>query len=343
MPSRRTLVAIAAGSVVVLLGLGVAGYVLSRDSATSATGDLIAYGCKERKNPWYAICSIGSDGTDSQRLTEKLETTDPAWSPDGRRIAFTRNEEIGESTPFTSDDVFVMDADGSDERRLTPERAGRSSGQPTWSPDGEQVAYVHGPSVSSAVPSRFGGLFAITDDGSDTRRLTQGRADTDPDWSPDGREIVFVRGVDLASFTNAADDVYVLDVASGATRRLTQSPPGVFEAAPAWSPDGSQIAFVRVTSATQFDGKASIHVINSDGTSEKLLLANKLFAHRSRASLAWSSDGRTLAFETSSMLGCTSISVLEIASGAIRPLTSCSRPIESTVTPTWQPTAAPRG
>ena len=52
MPSRRTLMAIVAASVVVLIGLGVAGYVLSRDSATSATGDLIAYGCKERKNPW---------------------------------------------------------------------------------------------------------------------------------------------------------------------------------------------------------------------------------------------------------------------------------------------------
>ena len=233
-----------------------------------------------------------------------------------------------------------MDADGSDERRLTPERAGRSSGQPTWSPDGRQIAYVHGPSVASTVASRFGGLFVMNDDGGEARRLTQGRADTDPDWSPDGREIVFVRGENLGSFTDAADDVYVLDVAAETIRRLTRTPPRVFEAAPAWSPDGSRIAFVRMTSATQFDGKASIHVVNSDGTSEKLLLAKKLFA-RTPYSLAWSSDGSTLAFETSSMLGCTSISLLAIATGVVRPLTSCPRPIESTVAPTWQPTAEP--
>jgi len=338
MPRNRAIAfGLAAFGLVVVVSF--ATLLLVRDEPAKVRGDLIVYGCKEKKNPWYAICVMGRDGTNPHRLTTKLATTDPAWSPDGRRIAFTRNEDIGESTTFTSDDVYAMDADGDGERRLTPERVGRSSGQPTWSPDGRQIAYVHGESVSSAVPSRFGGLFVMNDDGSDVRRLTHGRADTDPDWSPDGREIVFVRGENLASPTEAAEDVYVVNVAGGTARRLTRTPPGIFEAAPTWSPDGSRIAFARMTNTTQFDGKATIHVINADGTGEKLALANTLFAV-APYSLAWSPDGGTLAFETSSMLGCTSISLLEIATGAVKPLTSCSRPRESTVAPNWQPALA---
>ena len=183
MPSKRTF---ALGLIAFGLGAAVAATVslLIRDERAEVRGELIAYGCKEQKNPWYGICVMRSDGTQRQRLTSKLATTDADWSPNGREIAFTRNEDVGESTLFTSDDVFVMDSDGDDVHRLTPERTGRSSGQPTWSPDAREIAYVHGPSVSSAVPSRFGALFLIGVDGQNARRLTTGRADTDPDWSP---------------------------------------------------------------------------------------------------------------------------------------------------------------
>jgi TolB protein len=336
--NRAFLVPAAVIAAVLVLGVTAAIVLLSRDSPAIATGDLIAYGCKEKNNHWYAICVIRSDGTGVERLTSKLETTDPAWSRDGRHIAFTRNQDVGESTKFTSDDVFVMESDGDDARRLTPERVGRSSGQPAWSPDGEQIVYVDGPKVFSGVPSRFGSLFVVDSDGGEARRLTRGSADTDPDWSPNGNEIVFTRGVTLSSPTDANEDIYVLDVATGATHQLTATPAGVYETAPAWSPDGSRIAFARGTNSTEFDGKSNIYVMNRDGSGERLLLANTLFAE-SPYSLSWSPDGRLLAFETSSMLGCTSISILDVASGTSRPLTSCTRPIETTVAPSWQPAA----
>ena len=66
MPSRRTSIAIVAGTVIALIGVGLAGYVLMRDPATPATGDLIAYGCKEPSNRWYAICVVGMDGTNAK-------------------------------------------------------------------------------------------------------------------------------------------------------------------------------------------------------------------------------------------------------------------------------------
>jgi Tol biopolymer transport system component len=333
MPSNRMLV-LAIAAIGAVAAVAVAAILLSRDGTPRATGNLIAYGCKEPKNPWYAVCIVRSDGTGVERITRRLPTTDAAWSPDGRRIAFTRNEDTGEYTPFTHDDVFVMNADGGGLHQLTPDSEGRSLSQPAWAPDGRQLVYLDGESVQSAVPSRYGDLFVIADDGSGRRRLAR-RPITDPEWSPDGREIVFVRGENLST-PQGNDDLWVRNVGTGAERRLTSTPPGTYEQAPAWSPDGSRIAFVRFTSDSQYDGTSSIRVMNRDGSGERQLLAHKLYAY-APYSLAWSSDGKTIAFETSSTPACISISLLDVVSRAVRPLTSCSRPREVTVAPTWQP------
>ncbi len=323
-----------------VLGTTAAVLAIVRDDDPEARGDLVAYSCKEPGNSWYAICVMTSDGTERRRLTRRLTTTDPAWSPDGRRIAFTRNEDVGESTTFTEDDVFVMNADGDDPRQLTVEQEGSSSSQPTWSPDGREIAFVRGQSVPTAVVAAtalmFGDLLVMHADGSETRPLTRGGPDAAPAWSPDGREIAFVRGSDL-NRPNGDMDLYVVDPVGGGLRRLTRTA-GAFETAPAWSPDGSRIAFARAAEQAPYDGKAAIFIVNRDGTGERLLLEHRYFAYSSYG-LSWSPDGRTIAFETSPTIECSAVHLLDIASGRVKPLTSCTRRRDSAVAPTWQPLA----
>jgi Tol biopolymer transport system component len=334
LPSTRVLVRAALSLGALVIAGAIVGALIARDDGAQVRGDLIAYSCKEPGNRWYAICLMNADGSEQRRVTSRLATTDPAWSPDGRRIAFTRNEDVGESTTFTDDDVFVMDADASDVRQLTPEVDGQMSGQPSWSPDGEHIVFMRGQSVHSAVPSRFGALFVMRADRSDVRRLTSG-PDSAPAWSPDGREIAFSHGENLSSFARANEDIYVVDRGGGEPRRLTRTT-RFFETTPAWSPDGSRIVFARSTFQTQFDGKEALYVMSRNGGEERLLLVHRHFAGGPQG-LAWSPDGRTIAFETSPVRDCTAIHLLDVASGRSTPLTSCTRKRDSTLAPSWQP------
>ena len=331
---RRTITVIIAASVVALVAIGVSAFVITRDDALPAKGDQIAFSCTEQNNTWYAICASHMDGTDWRRLTRQVHTSTPAWSPDGQQIAFTRNEDVGEYTTFSDDDVFVMDADGDDLRQLTSERDGTHSGQPTWSPDGRQIAFVRGPAVSTTLPVRPGSVFVMHADGANVRQLTRGEADFDPAWSPDGTEIAYGHCFDLTSSERCGLDLFVIDVATGVSRQLTHTPS--YEAGFAWSPDSSRIAFTRFTTPPDADPSASIYLVNRDGKGETLL-----HEHTSNVggldSLAWSPDGRTLAFVTSPNRECAAISLIDLNDGDIRPLTSCERERESTRSPTWQP------
>ena len=300
------------------------------DESEPARGDLIAYSCKEPKNVWYAICVIRRDGTESRRLTHGIPATDPAWSPDGRTIGFTRREEVGEYVTYSEDDVFVMDSDGGDPRQLTAEVEGKHAGQPEWSPDGQEIVYMRGEAVPSSLPARPGELFVINADGGEPRPLTRGAHDLHPAWSPDGREVAFTRAVE-PPFAG----IWIVNASGGQPRQLT-NPPGAVDESVAWSPDGSRIAFTRTRPESELDGVASVYVMDRDGTNVRELVRHRYFSCCTYG-LAWSPDGRTIAFETSPSRLCTAISLVDVASGEVRPLTRCTRPRESSLSPAWQP------
>ena len=161
---------------------------------------------------------IRADGNRMHALTDDGGYYHPSWSPDGKRIAFGQHG-----------DLYVMDADGSNRRRLTGSPGEES--RPAWSPDGTEIAFVSG---------RGQNLWIVDAYGSSLRPLTRNAArDQDPAWSPNGRWIMFARhrpAQDHDLFLIRADG-------SGAARQLTTN--GGSDWSPAWSPDGTRIAFTR--------------------------------------------------------------------------------------------------
>ena len=167
------------------------------------------------------IYTVRSDGTGTVRLTNNVaEDTDPAWSPDGSRIAFTSNRDGLRA-------IYIMNEDGSDVKRLTP--LTWPSFRPAWSPDGSRIAFV-------SVREGNSDVYAMNADGTGDLRLTNHIAvDTDPAWSPDGTSIAF------SSERDGNAEIYVMNADGSGVTRLTSNTTA--DTHPAWSPDGTRIAF----------------------------------------------------------------------------------------------------
>jgi len=197
-------------------------------------------------------------GSNVTRLTDSVGLDrNPAWSPDGSRIAYD-SERDGLI------DVFVMDADGANVTNLTNYPEGPSS-DPNWSPDGNRIVFV------SARDNRNVGLFVMDADGSNVARLPVfddepaqsfvRLSDTafSPAWSPDGTRIAF--GTWVSSHAGA---IYVVN-ADGSDVTPLAFDPIIAAWTPAWSPDSTRIVYA----ASSIDGgqqPVNIYVMDADGS-----------------------------------------------------------------------------
>ena len=107
----------------------------------------------------------------------------PAWSPDGRTIAFVGMDDDGNT------DVYVVGADGLGQQRLT--RHPGVDGNPAWSPDGRKIAFTR--RVGDVLTGKTH-IYVMNADGSGQRRLTRGHVHFSVAWSPDGQKMLFERG-----------------------------------------------------------------------------------------------------------------------------------------------------
>jgi TolB protein len=218
----------------------------SASPAWSPDGTHIAFaaqiGTLEEDQRLTEIYVMRADGTDVRRLTtnEVLDGS-PSWSPDGERIAFTRIIEPGSASARSG--IVVMDADGGNEVQVTRAALPNFDLSPAWSPDGTEIAFTRAaPSAGSDDPRA--GIYVVSPAGGEPRKLMDDGAE--PDWSPDGTRIAFTSyrdGFGRTCFQECgiSGEIYVLDIESGGTRRLTESEAN--DGSPAWSQDGSLIAF----------------------------------------------------------------------------------------------------
>jgi len=266
-------------------------------AAARAANGKLAYEGRASSSGAILLREPGSGGG---RLPAPGSPADPAFSPLGRRIAFTSRSE-----------VWVMYEDGSSVRQVTvgPE----PSRNPTWSPAADALAFTTGyqgdrdlytvgadgyglkrltagrpddeaPAWSSRgvvafvrnAPSRDGDVLGVTGTGGRPRALTTGTGDDrSPAWSPDGRRIAFTRlperpakrkGKRAKRPAPRVRELWVMRADGSRERRLARLPADA--SAPAWAPDGRRIAF-----AMGRKGRRGLYTVRSDGRGLRRLAA----------------------------------------------------------------------
>ena len=239
-------------------------------NSTQAIETQIAFSSDRDGN--LEIYAIDTDGTNLVRLTNHpAMDTQPAWSTDGRKIAFTSNRRNGFSL-----EIYVMNADGEQLMQLTTDHPPAVNDEsPSWSPDGTKIAFASNRDESYDI-------YVMDTDGENPVQLTRGRAkEVTPCWSPDGMKIAFTSSDNVLN-----SEIYVMDVDGENTDNLTQNPQALNKQ-PSWSPDGRRIAF-----ESWAVGNHDIYVMDADG--KNVVRLNDNFAWD--AFPAWSPDGEQIAF-----------------------------------------------
>lgn len=192
------------------------------------------------------LWAMTADGGEIEQLTDNQDTRDgaPDWSPDGNRIAFSRQRQGA-----NGQDIWVMDADGGNAQQLTH---GSDNDTPDWSPDGSRLVFES---------SRDGdyAIWVMNADGGNARQLTdEDRDDFWPVWSPNGERIAYRSSLDGVS------DIYTMAADGTDITRLTADE--AQDHRPAWSPDGRFITFDKSTA----DGQ-HVYVMAADGSGARPL------------------------------------------------------------------------
>jgi Tol biopolymer transport system component len=214
--------------------------------------------------------SAPHDVTEPNCTGDCLSSEQPAWSPDGKKIAFSR--AIGPPPadgPPPVVGIFVMDADGSHVEQLTQSvpSSGTEDHTPTWSPNGGQIAFMRANNTKK--PENASSIYVMGADGSNVTRIrrmpTRWPGSGVPKWSPDGQSILFdtycLFGACGQSQTGT--QLYTIKANGTGLRKLTNLRGNSYDGS--WSPSGRSIVFSR-NSKVCCPPSGELYVMRRDGT-----------------------------------------------------------------------------
>ena len=272
---------------------------------------------KDRKvgNLWI----INADGTDHRKLTSYDGNESSArWSPDGKRIAYTRSTDQGT-------EIHIYWTASMQTARIT--QLEKSPGSITWSADGQQIAFTmtvaqqppvlvrppkkpkgaqwaaaprvtdrmrHERDGSGYIQPGFTHIFVVPAEGGSPRQVTSGNFHhRNPAWTPDGKAILFSgnRSVDWEyDFRNS--EVYTVDINSGKIEALTER--NGPDHSPVVSPDGKYVAYLGYEDRVQTYQLTQLHLMDRDGDKKKVLLQD---LDRSIENPVWDAQSKGLYFQ----------------------------------------------
>jgi Tol biopolymer transport system component len=257
------------------------------------------------------IYTINPDGTGTQQLTTTGNNSEPAWSANGRRIAFTSDRD-------GNDEIYVMDQNGAGQMNLTNDPADDS--HPTWSPGGDRITF------DRLTPFVSFDIYVMNADGTGAVDITDGPGESgvDPTWSPDGGRIAFV---DINNITLINPDGTGLLALTHYPIPTRDSHINTYD--PNWSPDGQRIAFWAIAGGGPyffFD----LRVMRSDGTEIRTAYLNL-----QNGEGTWSPDGREIVVEGDLALERLDVSTTDFTT--LPPTTPIPNTSSSDYSPDWQP------
>jgi Tol biopolymer transport system component len=319
----RTIRIVGTRRAIILLAAMMAAFVLTISLApvepaaqtTSSIGKIAYVGFDTETNK-QDVYTMNADGSGVTNLTKRytdpnwspLGNVDgsPEWSPDGTKITFT-GTGLSDIGSCCSRNVYIMDADGANLKRLTnsPSTSEGEDTQASWAPDGSWLAFVS----TRSDPYDDRDIYRMDADGTNQRQLTTVDpaseepparvTDEQPSISPDGTKIAFASNThwdDPTSGSYHVDelDIYVMNAdGTGEPERLTSDAKFAYPLEqqsrnPTWSPDGSRIAYESTR-----DGNSDIYVMNADGSGEPVNVSQSPYRD---SDPAWSPDGTQITF-----------------------------------------------